>query len=277
MALSFRRAAVAGSWYPSDPRELAAELEAYLASVPAPEAPGRLVGLVCPHAGLHYSGPVAAFAYARLARARPRTVVLVGPSHRAGFDGVAVWAEGAFATPLGTLPVDAELGARLLEAGEPVRADVGPHLDEHSLEMQLPFVRHLLPQARILPMLMGSQSRGEVEALAPALAAACAGRDDVVLVASSDLSHYRPAPQAEALDARVIGDVEAFDPSALMRRLESRPDHACGGGPMVAVMSAARALGAGRAEVLRHATSGDVPPFDRTRVVGYLAAAFSTA
>jgi AmmeMemoRadiSam system protein B len=277
MAGSLRRAAVAGTWYPSDPGALRAELDEYLARVPAPAAPGRLVGLVSPHAGLCYSGPVAAFAHALLGRARPRTVVLVGPSHYAAFDGVAVYAQGGFATPLGPLPVDAELAAAVLSAGEPLRADTRPHDEEHSLEMQLPFVRHLLPEARIVPMLMGSQARREVEALARALVAACAGRDDVVLVASSDLSHYRTAPQAEALDARVIADVEAFDPEALLRRLESRPDHACGGGPVVTVMSTARALGAGRAETLRHATSGDVPPFDRTRVVGYLAAAFTAA
>jgi AmmeMemoRadiSam system protein B len=138
--------------------------------------------------------------------------------------------------------------------------------------MQLPFLQHLVPGLRIVPVLMGSQSRAEADALAQRLGAALRGRP-ALLVASSDLSHYHPAAVANALDAEVIGDVARFDADALMGRLERDRSHACGGGPMVAVMKAARALGATRAQVLRYADSGDAGERDKSRVVGYLSAA----
>jgi hypothetical protein len=238
------------------------------------EVPGRLVALISPHAGLRYSGPVAAHAYARLRGQRDLTVVLVGPSHRVHFEGVSVYARGAFATPLGEIPIDEPVAEALLAADEVLLDEPSPHRDEHSLEMQLPFLQHLVPGLRIVPLLMGSQERGEVDALAGALGRALRGRD-VLLVASSDLSHYHPAAVANALDAKVVDDVARFDPEGLMSRLESHRGHACGGGPMVAVMRAARERGAANAAILRYADSGDAGDGDKSRVVGYLAAALS--
>ncbi len=271
-----RRAAVAGSWYPGTPKAIVAEVEAYLGRITSPPPPGRLVALVSPHAGLRYSGPVAAYAYAALRDRSDLTVVLVGPSHRFAFDGVALWPRGAFATPLGETPIDEELaGALLTESGAVV--DGGrPHLEEHSLEMQLPFLQHLCPGLRIVPALMGRQTRASVEALAGALAAVVPrSTRPVVLLASSDLSHYHDAPVANRLDALVIDDIARFDPVGLMARLEKQPEHACGGGPIVAVMHAAKVLGASQSAVLRYADSGDAGERDKSRVVGYLAAAFT--
>jgi AmmeMemoRadiSam system protein B len=269
-----RRAAVAGSWYPGTPAAIAAEVEGYLAAARPPAVPGRLVGLISPHAGLRYSGPVAAYGY-RLLRGRSRlTVIMVGPSHYAAFDGVAVYARGAFETPLGRVPVAEDIAGALLAAGPALCDDPEMHRKEHSLEMQLPFLQHVVPDLRLVPLLMGSQSREEADALAGALARVLAGRD-VLLVASSDLSHYQPAPVANRLDAEVAECVGRFDPEGLMDRLERRHDHACGGGPMVAVMKAARSLGADRATVLRYGDSGDVGEGDKSRVVGYLSAALS--
>jgi AmmeMemoRadiSam system protein B len=139
--------------------------------------------------------------------------------------------------------------------------------------MQLPFLQHLVPGLRIVPVLMGHQQPEETDALAGALVAGAGGREDVLLVASTDLSHYHPATTANALDAQVIADVRYFDPSGLMARLLRSPGHACGGGPMVAVMKAARGLGADRSLVLRYGDSGDVLERDKSRVVGYLSAA----
>jgi hypothetical protein len=269
-----RRAAVAGSWYPGTPAAIAAEVEGYLGAARPPAVPGRLVGLISPHAGLRYSGPVAAHGYGLL-RGRSRlTVVMVGPSHHAAFDGVAVYARGAFETPLGRVPIAEDIAEALLGAGPALCNDPEMHKGEHSLEMQLPFLQHVVPDLRLVPLLMGSQSREEADALAEALARVLAGRD-VLLVASSDLSHYQPAPVANRLDAEVAECVGRFDPEGLMARLERRHDHACGGGPMVAVMKAARSLGADRATVLRYADSGDVAEGDKSRVVGYLSAALS--
>jgi len=238
------------------------------------DVPGRLVALISPHAGLRYSGPVAAHAYARLRGLRDLTVVLVGPSHRTHFEGVSVYARGAFATPLGEIPIDESLAQALLAADESLLDEPSPHRGEHSLEMQLPFLQHLVPGLRIVPLLMGSQERPEVDALVGALGRALRGRD-VMLVASSDLSHYHPAAVANALDAKVVADVARFDPEALMDRLEAHHGHACGGGPMVAVLRAARERGATRATILRYADSGDAGDGDKSRVVGYLAAALS--
>jgi MEMO1 family protein len=267
-----RKAAVAGAWYPGTAGEIAAEVDGYLGDVPSWPAPGRLVGLICPHAGLRYSGPVAAHAYALLRGVRKATVVLVGPSHRMAFEGVAAVRRGTFQTPLGRTPIDEELADALCAAG--VTDDPRPHEREHSLEMQLPFLQHLVPDLHIVPLLMGSQGREQAWSLGDALSG-CLWQRPAVLVASSDLSHYHPAPAANRLDAEVVEDVQAFDPERLMSRLEASPDRACGGGPMVAVMLAARALGADRATVLRYADSGDAGEGDKSRVVGYLAAALT--
>jgi AmmeMemoRadiSam system protein B len=268
--LLLRKAAVAGSWYPGGKQDLSAEVDGYLGAVAEEPPPGRLVALVSPHAGLVYSGPVAAHAYALLRGRSPRTVVLVGPSHRHAFEGVALFPEGEFETPLGRIPVDAALASAL--EGPRIRPLPRPHAEEHSLEMQLPFLQRVVEPLAIVPLLMGSQTRETVDALASSLAAALRDRD-TLLVASSDLSHYHPAPVARSLDETVIGDVERFDPDALMSHLEANPGHACGGGPMVSVLKAARALGAERATILRYGDSGDAGERDKTRVVGYLAAA----
>ena len=281
-----RRAAVAGSWYPAAASAIADAVNLDLEAAGAVAAPGRLVGLVSPHAGLRYSGPVAAYGYGVLRalaeapgsalRGRAVSVVLVGPSHRAAFDGVALHARGGWETPLGRVPIDEELAQALLDADPVVFDDPDLHREEHSLEMQMPFLQHLLPDLRIAPALMGSQSREEVDALAGALAKALAGRP-ALLVASSDLSHYQPADVAARLDASAVRAVEAYDPDGLMARLETHHNVACGGGPVVAVMKAARELGADRATVLRYGHSGDVGERDRSHVVGYLSAALTAA
>jgi AmmeMemoRadiSam system protein B len=266
-----RRAAVAGTWYPGTASSLAREVDRYLADATR-SVDGRLVALLSPHAGLMYSGPVAAHAYRLLRDHQFETVVLVGPSHFVGFDGVALYAGGGFETPFGVAPVDRETAEALIAADPVVRALPTPHAREHSLEMQLPFVQHLAPRASIVPLLMGYQTAATASALGGALAEALKGRS-ALLVASSDLSHYHDAATAARMDRVVIDCVEQFDAEALQRALDRQPEHACGGGPAVAVMRAARALGATDAIVLDYADSGDVSG-DKSAVVGYLAAAF---
>jgi AmmeMemoRadiSam system protein B len=276
MAAHVRKAAVAGTWYPGTRAALTAEVDAHLAAVAPRAVVGCVRALVSPHAGLRYSGRVAAEAYALLRGRASLTAILVGPSHRVAFEGVRVYARGGFETPLGIARVAEDLADALVRAHPSITADAWPHREEHSLEMQLPFLQRLVPELRIVPVLLGTQTRAEVDVLASALEAALAGKDALV-VASTDLSHYHAASQAGPLDARVTECVARLDPEELMSRLESYRGHACGGGALVAVMKAARALGAGRSEVLRYADSGDVPDGDKTRVVGYLAAAMMAA
>jgi MEMO1 family protein len=267
---AIRPAAVAGSWYPGSAHGLTAAVDRYLADAQRDVA-GDLVALVAPHAGLKYSGPVAARAYRLLRDRRFDVVVLVGPSHFVGFDGVAIVRSGGFETPLGVAAIDADVAEAIAAATRVVRDHEAAHRSEHSLEMQLPFVQRLAPQARIVPLVMGYQTGDTAYALGDALARALAGRHALV-VASTDLSHYHDAATAARLDAVVVDCVDRFDADGLQQALDRRPEHACGGGPTVAVMRAAKALGARDAIVLDRADSGDISG-DKSAVVGYMAAA----
>ncbi len=274
--MNIRRAAVAGTWYPATTAALALSLDRHLAVADRAgvDVHGDLVALIAPHAGLMYSGPVAAHAF-RLLRDRAFDVaVLVGPSHFVGFDGVAAYPSGGFATPFGVTPIDAEC-LRAISAATPLVHDhPAPHAREHSLEMQLPFLAHLAPGVPIVPLLMGYQTARTAEALGDGLAQALRGRK-ALLIASTDLSHYHGASTAAALDQVVIDCVRRFDADGLQSSLDARPEHACGGGPTVAVMRAARLAGARDAVILSYADSGDVSG-DKSSVVGYLAAAFGS-
>jgi MEMO1 family protein len=267
-----RRPAVAGSWYPGTAAALARDVDRYLSAVPQPVVRGTIRGLVAPHAGLVYSGPVAAWSYRAVEGGPYDVVVLVGPSHHVGFEGVAVYPSGVFDTPLGPIRIDGEVGAALLEAGGVVREHALAHAREHSLEMQLPFLKRVLPDVPIVPLVMGYQTPDTIERLADALARALDGRR-ALLVASSDLSHYLDARTASRVDAVVLDLVARFDAKGLLEVLDTEPHHACGGGPIVSVMRAASALGARTGRVLKYADSGDVSG-DKSAVVGYMAAAF---
>jgi MEMO1 family protein len=267
-----RAEAVAGSWYPARPEILQQEVDNYLAAVPDEPSAERVYAIVVPHAGLVYSGPVAAWAYRMVQGGDFDVVVLVGPSHRVGFEGVALYPKGAFSTPLGPIPVEADVADAIRAAASVVHDDVAVHAPEHCLEMQLPFLRRVLPDTPIVPLVMGCQSADTIESLASGLAVALAGHR-ALLIASSDLSHYLDARTASIVDREVLACVDRFDTEALLDALRVKPEHACGGGPIVAVMRAARALGARTGRVLRYADSGDVSG-DKRAVVGYMAAAF---
>lgn len=274
--MSIRPAAVAGTWYPGTAGALTRDVDGYLAA--ASDGPeGTISAVMVPHAGLMFSGPVGAYAYKAASRGAFDVAVLVGPSHFHGFEGVALWPDGAFESPLGAASIDVE-GAAALAAFDVVQPLKDVHRREHSLEMQLPFLRRLMPDLPIVPLLMGFQRRSTIEALASALAAAFTGRR-ALLVASSDLSHYFDAAAAATLDQRVQDSVASFDPDALLALFEQYPESergrcvACGGGPAIAVMQAARTLGARHGRVLKYANSGEISG-DYDGVVGYLAAAF---
>ena len=276
--MATRPAAVAGTWYPGSAGALTREVDGYLDAA-GPACRGDIRAIVAPHAGIMFSGPVAAYAYKAVAAASYDVAVLVGPSHFEHFDGVAVYPDGAFDTPLGAVPIDAATASALsryaLIAPKPA-----VHAREHSLEMQLPFLRRLLPELPIVPILMGAQTRSTIDVLAAALADVLRTRH-ALIVASTDLSHYFDATRAAELDGEVIGHVERFDVAGLHQVFERYPERergrhvGCGMGPMLAVMAAARMLGARDARVLRYGHSGEVSG-DHAGVVGYLAAAFGS-
>ena len=275
-AMRIRPAAVAGAWYPGSAGALAREVDGYLvAAVPGVDWPP--IAILSPHAGIMFSGPVAAHAYKAVAGGDYEVAFVVGPSHYVAFDGVSVWPDGAFASPLGNLFID-ERGVAAVRQHPIVRDLPAAHAREHSLEMQLPFLRRVLPDVAIVPLVMGDQNRATIEALGEALAYAAGGRR-ALLIASSDLSHFFDARTANSLDGQVQACVDAFDPERLLTRFEAYPEAdrgryvACGGGAAIAVMRAARSLGATHGRTLRYGHSGEISG-DFDGVVGYLAAAF---
>lgn len=274
--MTIRPAAVAGTWYPGRPDALAGEVDTLLHLADEWQG-GDIRALIAPHAGLMFSGRVGAFAYRAAATQAYDVLVLIGPSHYVAFDGVALFPAGAFDTPLGPVPID-EAAARALTVSPLVRSMPAVHRREHALEMQLPFVRRVFPDVPIVPLLIGAQTSDTIVALGELLAEVFAKRR-ALLVASTDLSHYFDAPTAMTLDGKVQTCLAAFDAEGLLARFEGYPEHergryvACGGGAAIAVMLAARALGATDGRVLAYAHSGEVSG-DHDGVVGYVAAAF---
>jgi len=269
-----RPSVLAGTWYPGDRETLLETVNSFLSGVSPTPSPGKEIkGVLVPHAGYRYSGRIAAFAYRALVGAGFRRVVLIGPSHRYPFRGVSVNLQGGYQTPLGVVPVDVELGRRLAGTSPIIRWVPRAHAAEHSLEIQLPFLQRVLGEFQIVPVLMGEQDLETCMELAGSLVKVLGSGEGTLLLASSDLSHFHPAKEAEVLDGVFIRHVKAFDPKALARALGSGECEACGGGPVVAVMMAAGELGAVRSEILCHGHSGQVTG-DFRRVVGYLSALF---
>lgn len=271
-----RAPAVAGSFYPADPVQLAKTVDELLAR-PAPQVDApRIVALVAPHAGYQFSGSVAANSYAVLKGRKVRRVVLIAPSHYESFPFAAVYDGQAYVTPLGEIPVDREFARRLAAQNSLIKLAGNGHMasggrGEHALEVQLPFLQRAVGSFQLVPVVMGAQEYPVSRALGVALAKLIRG-SDTLIVASSDLSHFHPYEGAVQLDHATLGAIEQGDYLTLSHNLESRTWEACGGGPIVAAMIAAERLGADKTKVLRYANSGDITG-DRGRVVGYGAVA----
>ncbi len=269
---SVRTPVVAGTFYPGDPGQLASTIDGYLDAAETAGVSGEVVAVIAPHAGYVYSGAVAGEAYARVAGHAFDSVIVVAPSHRAAFRGASVYDGDAYETPLGRVPVDGALADAIRASGDAFACRAGAHSQEHSLEVQVPFLQRALGEFAIVPIVMGDQSESTVRALAGAIARAVESSSRrVLLVASTDLSHYHEQARANALDQVVIDRVAAFDPEGLLEDLAAGRCEACGGGPMAVVMMVSRHLGADRSDVVRYATSGDTSG-DMSQVVGYLAA-----
>lgn len=272
-AEQIRESVIAGSWYPGDATSLRKLIRGFLDKVPDSPFKGQLVALVSPHAGYVYSGSVAAHAYKLLEKQKFESVIIIAPSHRAYFSGVSVYDRGGYRTPLGVVPLDQELVSALKQREKRIRYMPEAHSQEHSLEIQLPFLQVVMPDFKLVPLIMGEQSFATCQWLAEALADTIRDKS-VLIVASSDLSHFHSYDQAKSLDKVVEDKVRRFDPEDLSKKLAEGQCEACGGGPIITAMLTARLLGANQSRVLHYANSGDVTG-DRSRVVGYMAAAIS--
>ncbi len=267
--------AVAGSFYPADAQDLKKTVDGLLAQAATPEVNEPLVALIVPHAGYPYSGTVAAQAFSLLKGRKYSRVVVIAPSHYESFDFASVYDGDAYATPLGSIPVDKPFAARLARGPWiklSSRGHTGPNAQkEHALEVELPFLQRTLGSFTLVPIIMGDQSYELERALGLALAGLVRG-NDTLIVASSDLSHFHTYDVASALDQHLLRAVQDWDYLSMSRNLERRAWEACGGGPIIAAMIAAERLGASEARLLRYANTGDVTG-DRGRVVGYGAVA----
>jgi AmmeMemoRadiSam system protein B/AmmeMemoRadiSam system protein A len=267
-----RKPAVAGTFYPGNAKTLAHQVKDFLSRASKEEISGDILALVAPHAGYMYSGLVAAHAYKMVTGMKFDAVIVVAPSHRFHFQGASLYDRGGYETPLGFVPVEKEICRRLRQESDLIQFVPQAHSQEHSLEVQLPFLQEVLGSFHVVPIVMGDQGYRNCVAIGQAMAKAVQGKK-VLFVASTDLSHYHPYDAAVKMDRVILDSLERFDARQLSRELESGQGEACGGGPVMAVMVAAKELGANRAKVLKYLNSGDVTG-DRSGVVGYAAAVF---
>jgi AmmeMemoRadiSam system protein B len=275
MDLKLRPSAIAGLWYEGDAPALAGSVDAFLAAAQLPALDGDILGVIAPHAGHRYSGPVAGYAFSALRGLKPDLVALIGPFHNLHTAAFLTSAYEAYETPLGAVEIE-RAALEALEAR--LRSDAGTGLTrlrddpEHSLEIELPFLQRVLTSGwKVLPVMVRAQEPRLSKALGQALAGVLKGRN-ALLVASTDLSHYYDQKTAVFYDEVMLAHIEAFDPEGAFAAERSDQGFACGIGALTAVLWAARELGADSVRILKHATSGDVTG-DYNAVVGYGAAA----
>ena len=264
-----RQPAVAGRFYPADPAVLRADLKSYLS--PSAE-PVDAIGCIVPHAGYMYSGQVAGAVWSRVEI--PQRSIILCPNHTGRGHPLAVMDEGEWVTPLGKVPIDSDLAAQLLAAFPALSKDSDAHRSEHAIEVELPFLQVTRPGATFVPIAVGTSRPLLLEKLGDAIAnviryrAARNPRDSVLIIASSDMNHYEDDATTRVKDRKAIDKILALDPQGLYDTVIHESVSMCGFGPAVAMLTAAKKLGASRADLVQYATSGDASG-DRDMVVGY--------
>ena len=241
----------------------------------AEKGPHKIIGLVCPHAGYVYSGPVAAHSYHRLALdGKPDTVIILGPNHMGQGSALSIMNEGIWRTPLGDIEVDYETASKILRASEIIDIDDSAHRYEHSIEVQLPFLQYLYgSDFKFVPIAFLMQDLESSREVGRAIVKALEGKKGVI-IASTDMTHYEPQDQATSKDRMALKAIEDMNEAELHSVVESYYISMCGVGPVISLITAAKLLGAKKAEILCYKTSGDVIG-DYSSVVGYASACFS--
>ena len=271
--ITLRQPAVAGRFYPVDPYDLRSEVRGYLSqSNGGTQSPVRALGCIAPHAGYMYSGHVAGAVFARVEI--PRRCLVLCPNHTGMGRALAIMSEGAWRTPLGDVPIDAALAANLKERFPALQEDSAAHRAEHAAEVELPFLLLRQPELKFVPIALGTGQFEILEQLGLAVAEVIAAENNsapgepILMVASSDMNHYESDVVTRVKDHRAIERILTVDPRGLYDAVTQQNISMCGFGPAVAMLTAARQLGAKSAELVKYATSGDIPG-DRDRVVGY--------
>ncbi len=276
---TLRRPVVAGMFYEGTAEALKAQVESCFLHSFGPQrlpqvncnGPRDVLGMVCPHAGYVYSGPVAANAFFDLANdGKPDTVVVLGPNHTGMGSGLSIMNDGAWRTPLGDVKIDSMVANDIIHESSLIDVDALAHLQEHSIEVQLPFLQYLYgDKFNFVPICFLMQDLESAKEVGRALVEALDGRNAVV-IASSDLTHYEPQARVDRKDATAIKAIEALDENQLYSRIEAENISACGYGPIAALITYAKGNGARSAQLLAHKTSGDIIG-DKSSVVGYAA------
>ncbi len=279
LSAKIRYAKYAGSFYAGSKNTLKSQIEKCFTHRFGPgripevskEGPRKIVGLICPHAGYMYSGPVAANAYYQLALDGPADVfVILGPNHQGIGSGVAIMNRGVWRTPLGDVEIDSEVAEEILRYSDIIDIDDSAHAYEHSIEVQLPFLQYVFGSSfRFVPICFLMQDLETSREVGQALAKALENRN-AVIIASTDMTHYESHNQACEKDREAINAILQLNEALFYSILESRNVTACGYGPVAALITAAKRLGAKRAELLSYKTSGDITG-DKSAVVGYAA------
>jgi len=268
-----RPPAVAGTFYEGTPERLAAQVDACFAENPEPETSERFIGAVVPHAGLMYSGHVAAAFYA--GAELPRRFIILCPNHTGFGHFAAINREGEWLTPLGSVSVDTPLADALMQQSQLLADDSRAHAREHSLEVQLPFLQQLLGDFTFVPICLGANRYDYCEEIGHAIAnVVAAAGEPIGILASSDLNHYEDQKTTLRKDQLAIDAVLNLDPHELWRVVEEADISMCGFIPTTTMLIAAKQLGAKHARLVKHATSGDING-DYSHVVGYAAIVIS--
>ena len=270
-AQSIKEADLAGSWYSDNPGILKKEIDNYLKNVRAEPLKGEVIALICPHAGLNYSGNTAAYGFKVLENKKINTVVLVGFSHKIDFDGIAVFSYEGFKTPLGVLTADKKLAKKISSAHKKIFTYPKAFENENSIELILPFIQTAFNNPEVLLLALGRQSWENCEILGEALAGVLKDESNFLIIASTDMSHYLSLSLAEKVDASTVDLISAMNPKDLFSACYGQ-NCICGLGAVVSTMIAAKKIGANRLEVLKRSTSAEISG-DKERVVGYLSAA----
>ncbi|PIU41323.1 MAG: hypothetical protein COS99_06050 [Candidatus Omnitrophica bacterium CG07_land_8_20_14_0_80_42_15] len=263
---------LAGSWYPGTKEELSNQINYYLDQAGTPKIDGKIIAIISPHAGLQYSGPVAAYSYKAVAGMAVDTVVVIGFSHKLDYDGVAVFDREAYGTPLGVISTDMDVVKKLTSYNKKITSYPAAFEGENSIELEIPFLQSVLKDFKLVMVAIGEQTEENDKIIADALYNALKDKDKILLVGSTDLHHFFPYDETNKIDKSTVDIIKAFDPARLYsENILAGGRLMCGPGAVCATMTAAKELGADKLEVLKYANSGDTAG-DKTRVVGYVSA-----
>lgn len=265
---------VSGAFYASDPEILSKDVEKFLTAASVGKSNSHIGMIIAPHAGYMYSGAVAGYSFNAARNEKYSTIIILAPSHHFPFDGYSVWEEGGLKTPLGVVPVDHQLAEELINAHEKITFKKSVFEKEHSVEVELPFIQKSFPNSKIVPIIIGQPSPETIKDFSTILKEVVGDRQDVLIVVSTDLSHYHTDQQARLMDHRTNQLIVSLDLDGLWKEHQTGQIEMCGFYPVISALLFAKMTDLTEVKHLKYANSGDITG-DKDRVVGYSAFSFA--